>query len=412
MSKRIAIVSACRTPIGTFGGSLKSVPAYDLGATVMKEAIKRANIDASLIDDVRFGCCMEPVEALNTARIAALQAKIPSTVPAVSINRVCTSAMEAITSGANAILAGQSKIILAGGMESMSNAPYVLPEARWGARMMDKPMVDAMMWGLHAGSHVIKYPKDGPVTWARGKPYIMGLTAEFLAQKYGITRAEMDEVALRSHNNTERAVKEGKFKDEIVGVKVAGKKPKDPPTLFENDEHFRPGLTLDAVKKLDPVFIPKVGTVTAANSSGINDGASAMLIMAEDTAKEMGLEPLALLSGWAMGGCEPEVMGESPVPACNNLFRKMDRKVSDYGLVELNEAFAAQYIACEKQIGWKREVANVNGGGIGLGHPVGSSGCRIMVSLLYEMRRTNTKRGLATICGGGGVGFATELVLP
>lgn len=409
MARRVVIASAVRTAIGGFEGAIRDVPAYKLGQAAIAEAVKRAKINPVLIDDVRMGCCMEPIEAMNCGRVAALLAKVPDSVPATTLNRVCTSALEAVASGASMILSGNADVILAGGMESMSNAPYVLTDMRWGARMMDKKCVDGLIHGLHAGSQVIRYPKDADLNWARGKEYIMGLTAEFLALKYKISRKEQDEVALKSHNSAENASKTGRFKDEITAVTVVTKKGS---SLFETDEHFRVGLTAEQLAKLPPAFIPGTGTVTAGNSSGINNGASAMVLLSEAKAKELGITPLAYLDGTAMGGCAPEVMGESPVPACHKLFKKTGTSVKDYDLVELNEAFASQYIACEKQLGWKREIANVNGGGIGLGHPVGSSGCRIMVTLIHEMRKRNVKRGLATICGGGGVGMAAAISLP
>ena len=406
MTKEIVLVSACRTAIGTFGGSLKNVKAYTLASIVMKEALKRANdLDPNLLDDVRFGNCLEPWDALNNARVSALLAGIPDSVPAVTMNRVCTSAMEAITSGAHQIMAGYSDIVLAGGVESMSTVPYILPDARWGARLFDKKMVDALTAGLHAGSHVIKYPKDGPITWAQGKPYIMGLTAEFLARKYNITREEQDEVACRSQNMAEKATEEGRFKDEIVPVPVPQRK--GDPVMFEKDEHFRKGQTMEQLAKLPPAFT-KDGTVTAGNSSGINDGAAAVVVMSLEKANELGIKPIAKLTGVGMGGCPPQYMGESPVPAVKDLIKRTGSKIEDWELIELNEAFAAQYLACEKQLGLNREITNVNGSGIGLGHPVGCTGARIIVTLLHEMLKRGNKKGMATLCGGGGVSIATE----
>jgi len=397
--------------IGTFGGSLKDFQAYNLGAIVMKEALKRANnLDPKLLGDVRFGCCLEPWDALNVARVAALLAGIPNTVPAVTVNRVCISAMEAIVSGMFQIQTGFSDIVLVGGVESMSNVPYVLPDARWGARMFDKQMVDALTAGLHAGSHVVKYPKDGPVEWARGKLYIMGMTAEFLAKKHNISRKEQDEVALRSQNNAEKATTSGRFKDEIVPITIPQKK--GDPKIVDKDEHFRPGLTMEQLAKLPPAFVQDgTGTVTAGNSSGINDGAAAMVIMSADKAKELGLKPLAKITGVGMGACAPEYMGESPKPAVDDLLKRTGHKIDDYGLIEINEAFATQYIACERLIGFKREITNVNGSGIGLGHPVGCTGTRIVVTLINEMRKRGVKKGMATLCGGGGVSIATEYEL-
>ena len=413
--KEIVIVSACRTAVGAFGGTLRDLNTPVIGSIAMKEAIKRAGIEPGMIDDVRFGCCMEPVDALNVSRVAALMAGIPDNVTAVTINRVCTSAMEAIISGMAMIQVGMADIILAGGMEHMSGIPYVVPGARWGCRLQDHVFVDAMIHALHCGSHLIPHPEDGPVKKGmplelfKGKPYIMGHTAEFVAQLHNISREEMDEVALRSHNNAERATLEGDFAEEIVPVEVPQKK-KKPPILFDKDEHFRPGLTMDQLAKLPPAFVPKTGKVTAGNSSGINDGSSAMVIMSADKAKELGIEPIARIRATGRGACHPSVMGLSPVPAVRNLLEKNpDLKLEDFELIELNEAFAAQYLGCEKELGLNREITNVNGSGIGLGHPVGSTGCRIMVTLLYAMKHHGKNLGMATLCGGGGVSMACVL---
>ncbi|UCF83312.1 MAG: acetyl-CoA C-acyltransferase [Desulfobacteraceae bacterium] len=410
--KDVVIVSACRTAVGAFGGTLRDLNTAVIGSVAMKEAIKRARIEAHMIDDVRFGCCMEPVDALNVTRVAALMADIPDTITAVTINRVCTSAMEAIISGMAMIQVGMADIILAGGMEHMSGIPYTVPGARWGCRLQDHVFVDAMIHALHCGSHLIPHPEDGPVKEGmplelfKGKPYIMGHTAEFVAQLHDISREEMDEVALRSHNNAERTTLEGDFKEEIIAVEVPQKK-KKPPIVFDKDEHFRPGLTMDELAKLPPAFVPKTGKVTAGNSSGINDGSSAMVIMSADKAKELGIEPIALIRATGRGACHPSVMGLSPVPAVRNLLEKNpDLKLEDFELIELNEAFAAQYLGCEKELGLNREITNVNGSGIGLGHPVGSTGCRIMVTLLYAMKKRGNALGLATLCGGGGVSMA------
>ena len=413
--KDIVIVSACRTAVGAFGGALRDLNAPVIGSVAMKEAIKRAGIEPDMIDDVRFGCCVEPVDALNAARVAALMAGIPDNITAVTINRVCTSAMEAIISGMAMIQVGMADIILAGGMEHMSGIPYTVPGARWGCRLQDQVFVDAMIHALHCGSHLIPHPEDGPVKGGmplelfKGKPYIMGHTAEFVAQLHNISREEMDEVALRSHNNAERATINGDFAEEIVAVEVPQKK-KKPPIIFDKDEHFRPGLTMDQLAKLPPAFVPKTGKVTAGNSSGINDGSSAMIIMSADKARELGIKPLARIQATGRGACHPSVMGLSPVPAVRNLLeRNPDLKLGDFELIELNEAFAAQYLGCEKELGLNREITNVNGSGIGLGHPVGSTGCRIMVTLLYTMKKRGNTLGLATLCGGGGVSMACAL---
>ncbi|MGM0452617.1 MAG: thiolase family protein [Thermodesulfobacteriota bacterium] len=410
----VVIVSGCRTPIGAFGGTLKNVIGPTLGSVTMKEAVNRAGIDPEIIDDIRYGCCMEPVDALNVTRVAALQAGLPVSIPAVTINRVCISGMEAVLSGTAMIQAGMSDVILAGGVEHMSGVPYVVDNARWGCRLQDDTFKDAMIHALHCGSHILPHPEDGPVnadepplSYFKGKPYIMGHTAEFVAQHHGISREEMDEVALRSHNNTERANSDGSFADETVPVPVPQKK-KDP-VMFEHDEHFRPGLTMEDLQKLPPAFIPKSGKVTAGNSSGINDGSAAMVIMSADKARELGLQPLARIRAIGKGACHPSVMGLSPVPAVNDLIARSDLKLNDFELIELNEAFAAQYIGCEKELGLNREITNVNGSGIGLGHPVGATGARIMITLMYALRKQGKSLGMATLCGGGGVSMATAL---
>ena len=412
--KEVVIVSACRTAIGTFGGSLRDLNGAVIGSIVMKEAINRAGIKADMIDDVRFGCCLEPTDALNVARVSALMAGIPDNVPAVTVNRVCISGMEAVISGMAMIQADMADIILAGGVEHMSGAPYTVEGGRWGYKLQDQVLVDSLIHGLHCGSHLIPHPEEGPVKDGlplelfKGKPYIMGHTAEFIAQMHNISREEMDEVALRSHNNSERATLEGDFKEEIVPVEVPQRK--KPPIIFDKDEHFRPGLTMDQLSKLPPAFVPKIGKVTAGNSSGINDGSSAMVIMSGDKAKELGIQPIARIRATGRGACHPSVMGLSPVPAIKNLFdRSPDIKLEDFELIELNEAFASQYLGCEKELNLNREITNVNGSGIGLGHPVGSTGSRIMVTLLYAMKHKGKTLGLATLCGGGGVSMACAL---
>jgi acetyl-CoA C-acetyltransferase len=373
----------------------------------MKAALERAGIPPEAIQDVRFGCCMNPADAMNVTRIGALMAGIPNSVPAVTINRVCISAMEAALSGAAMIKTGVADIILAGGVEHMSGVAFTVEKARWGLRMGNGVLTDAMMIGLHCGSHILPYPKDGPVEFFRGKPYIMGHTAEFVALKHGITRQEQDEIALRSHNNVERATNDGSFADEIVPVMVPQKK--GDPKVFDKDEHFRPGLTTEALARLEPVFIPKTGTVTAGNASGINDGASAVVIMTEERAKSEGIAPLARIKAIGMGACDPTLMGLSPVPAVHDLLKRSGMALSDFELIELNEAFAAQYLGCERELKLNREITNVNGSGIGLGHPVGCTGARLMISLIYAMKRRNKTLGLATLCGGGGVSMACAL---
>ena len=412
--KDVVIVSACRTAIGAFGETLRDMNAATIGSVSMKAAVNRAGIDPALIDDVRYGCCMEPADTLNVARISALLAGIPETTTAVTINRVCVSGMEAVISGMAMIQAGMADIILAGGVEHMSGVPYIVPGARWGYRLQDQIFVDALIRALHCGSHIIPHPEDGPVnenepplSFFKGKPYIMGQTAEFVAQHLNISREEMDIVALRSHSEAERATNDGSFKDEIVPIEVPRKKQQ--PLIFAKDEHFRPGLTLEQLKKLPPAFVPKTGTVTAGNSSGINDGSAGMIIMSSEKAEDLSIEPLARIIAIGRGACHPSVMGLSPVPAVRNLLDNSGLKIEDFELIEVNEAFAAQYIGCERELGLDREITNVNGSGIGLGHPVGATGARIIVSLIHAMKKREKTIGLATLCGGGGVSMACAI---
>jgi len=329
-------------------------------------------------------------------------------------NRVCISGMEAVISGMAMIQADMADVILAGGVEHMSGVAYQVPGARWGCRLQDHTFVDAMIHALHCGSHIIPHPEDGPVdadqpplSYFKGKPYIMGLTAEFIAQHMDISREEMDAVALRSQNNAERANDDGSFAEEIVPVEIPRRK-KDP-LVFNRDEHFRPGLTLEQLQKLPPAFVPKIGKVTAGNASGINDGSAAMVIMSADKAAELGLAPLAKIKAIGRGACHPSVMGLSPVPAVQDLMKRSGLAIKDFELVEVNEAFAAQYIGCERDLGLDREITNVNGSGIGLGHPVGATGARIMVTLINALKQRDKNLGLATLCGGGGVSMACAL---
>ncbi len=410
----VVIVSACRTAIGAFGGSLKNVDQAVLGSVVMKEAVKRAGIDPVLIDDVRFGNGNSHHDINNVARVAALMAGIPNNITACTINRACPSAMEAILSGMAMIQAGMADTILAGGTEHDSGVPYAVDNARWGCRLQDQTFVDALWHGLYCGSRLLPLSDDGPIKSGeifdelKGKPYIMGHTAELVGEMHNISREEMDEVALRSHQNVERATKEGDFKDEIVPVEVPQKKGK-PPVIFDKDEHFRPNLTLEKLASLPAVFVPKIGKVTAGNSSGMNDGAAAVIIMSAEKARELGIKPLARIKAFGRGGCHPSIMGLSPVPAVNDLFKRSGLKMEDFELIELHEAFAAQYIGCEREMKVKREITNVNGSGIGIGHPVGATGCRLIVTLLYAMIKRGNSLGLATLCGGGGVSLATAI---
>jgi acetyl-CoA C-acetyltransferase len=410
----VVIVSGCRTAIGTFGGTLMPMSGASLAAITMKESVKRANFDPALIDDVRYGCCMESSDTMNVARIGSLLAGLPDTVPAVTINRVCVSGMEATISGMAMIQAGMADVILAGGTEHMSSVPYEVPKARWGCRLQDQALIDGMMRRLHCGSHVIPHPEDGPVDETQaplsmfvGKPYIMGHTTEFIAQHLDISREEMDEVALRSHNQAERATKDGSFKDEIVPVEVPQRRKES--LIFDKDEHFRPGMTMADLEKLQPAFVPKIGKVTAGNSSGLNDGSTGLILMSASKAKELGVTPIARIKATSRGACHPSVMGLSPVPAVRNLMQSSGIALKDFDLLEVNEAFAGQYLGCEKELGLDRDIANVNGSGIGLGHPVGSTGARLIVTLMHALKNRNKSLGLATLCGGGGVSMACAI---
>ena len=414
--KEVVIASACRTAIGTFGGTLKDSHAATIAAVTMKAAVERSGIDPALIDDVRYGCCMEPVDALNVTRIAALLAGIPESITAVTINRVCISGMEAVISGMAMIQAGMADVILAGGVEHMSGVPYSVPGARWGCRLQDNEFVDNIIRGLHCGSHVIPHPEDGPVdaehpplSYFKGKPYIMGHTAEFIAQHLDISREEMDRVALRSHNNVERATKDGSFEEEIVPIEITQRKGE--PIVFKHDEHYRPGMTFEKLQSLPPAFVPKIGKVTAGNSSGINDGSAGLIILSAEKTAELNIQPIARIKAVARGGCHPSVMGLSPVPAVRKLLATSGLAISDFELIEVNEAFAGQYLGCEKELGLNRDITNVNGSGIGLGHPVGATGARIMVTLIHAMQKRDNTLGLATLCGGGGVSMAAAIEL-
>ncbi|MEJ2662056.1 MAG: thiolase family protein [Desulfobacteraceae bacterium] len=415
--KDVVIVSACRTAIGSFGGALRDTQAAHIAAATMRAAIQRAGIDAAMIDDVRFGCCMEPADTLNVSRVAALLAGIPDSVTAMTINRVCISGMEAVVSGMAMIQAGMADIILAGGVEHMSGVAYHVPKARWGCRLQDQVFVDALTRALHCGSHIIPHPETAPMDASRpplslfkGRPYLMGHTAEFVAQHLDISRREMDEIALRSNHNAERATLEGAFESEIVPMEISRRGL--PPLIFEKDEHFRPGLTLADLEKLSPVFIPENGKVTAGNSSGINDGAAALVIMSADKAARLALTPLARIRAVGRGACHPAMMTLSPVPAVQQLSKNSGLQIGDFERIELNEAFAAQYIACERQLGLDRRITNVNGSGIGLGHPVGATGARILVTLVHGLRQQGKSLGLAALCGGGGIAMACALEIP
>ena len=387
------IVAMARSPIADFGGAFVSLRAHELAAQVMRAVLDKSGVDPAGLDDVILGDCVQTPEEANTARTAALKCGLPDAVPAVTIQRQCSSAMQALAFASQQIWLGEGDLYLAGGVESMSNAPYVLPQARWGARLRHGQMLDAMWAMLHSGSELLDPPG-----------YIMGQTAENLAKQYNISREEQDVIALRSHQNAETAIKAGKFAEEIVPIAVAGRKGQT--AMVDTDEHVRRGLGMADLAKLRPVFAPD-GSVTAGNSSGLNDGAAICLVASRERARELGLPPIAKLRAFAVAGCDPRIMGWGPVPSTEKLLAKTGVKLGDIQLIELNEAFAAQYLACEKGLGLNREITNVNGSGIGLGHPVGATGARIIISLIHEMRRRNLNLGLATLCVGGGMGMST-----
>lgn len=390
-NKEAVILSGCRTPVGSFGQSLKDVRAFQLGAIVMQEAIRRAGVTGDMLDDVIFGDCIQTSEEANTARTAALKAGIPVEVPATTIQRQCASGMQATIFGSQQIMSGDSDLVLVGGCESMSNAPYVLKNARWGYRLTHGEMTDSMWELLHSGSGLL------------GEAYIMGQTAENLAEKYNISRQDQDQVAFESHKKAIAAIEAGRFKEEIIPVPVPQRKGE--PKMFTTDEHPRRDVSLESLAALKPAF-KKTGTVTAGNSSGLNDGAAAMIIASVEKAEKLGKKPLARIAGNAIAGCEPHLMGYGPVPAVQKLLKKTGKKLGDIGLFECNEAFAAQYLSVERGLGLDRSIVNVNGSGIALGHPVGCTGARLIVSLIHEMKRRNTQWGIATLCVGGGMGAA------
>jgi acetyl-CoA C-acetyltransferase len=388
MSREVVLVGACRTPVGTFGGKLKDTKAVDLGALVMQEAIKRAGLSADQIDEVIFGCVLQAAQGQNVTRQSAIKAGIPETVPAFTINKVCGSGLRSVSLATQVIKAGDADIILAGGMENMSAAPFALEKARFGYRMSNGTLVDVMI-------------RDG--LWDAFNDYHMGITAENVAEKYGITREEQDAFGLRSQELAAKAIAEGRFKDEIVPVVIPSKKGD---IVFDTDEHPR-ATTAEKLSQLKPAF-KKDGTVTAGNASGINDGAGAVIVMSKEKADELGIKPMAKVVSYASGGVDPKIMGVGPVPATRKALEKAGLSIEDIDLIEANEAFAAQSIAVARDLGWENtmEKVNVNGGAIALGHPIGASGTRILVSLLYEMQKRDCKTGLATLCIGGGQGTA------
>ena len=394
MSNEVVIVSAVRSAIGSFLGSLKDVPAVDLGAIVIKEALERAGVAPEHVDEVIMGNVLQAGLGQNTARQAAIKAGLPETVSAMAINKVCGSGLKAVHLARQAIVAGDADIIVAGGMENMSQAPYLLKDGREGFKMGDKKIVDSMI-------------SDG--LWCAFNDYHMGTTAENLSDRYEITREEQDEFAANSQRKAAAAIETGKFKEEIVAIEIPQRK--GDPVIFDTDEYVRAGSTAEKLGKLRPAF-KRDGSVTAGNSSGINDGAAAFVIMSKEKADELGLTPLATIVANAGAGVDPAVMGIGPVQAVKNVLKRASMDLGEIDLVEANEAFAAQSIAVDKELEFDHEKLNVNGGAIALGHPIGASGARILVTLLHEMKRRDAKTGLATLCIGGGQGVATIVKRP
>ena len=388
MAKKIVLAGACRTAIGTMGGSLSTTPAAELGAIVIKEALKRAGVAPDAVDQVYMGCVIQAGLGQNVARQASIKAGLPIEVPAVTMNVVCGSGLNCVNQAAQMILAGEADVVVAGGMENMSMAPYAIPQGRYGYRMGNATMVDTMV--------------NDALTDAFNQ-YHMGITAENICEKWGLTREELDEFAAWSQQKTVAAQEAGKFDDEIVPVEVKKKKET---IIFNKDEGPRPGTTKESIAKLRPAF-KKDGIVTAANSSGINDGAAAVIVMSEEKAKELRVTPMATWVAGALAGVDPAIMGIGPVAATKKVMAKTGMTIDDFDLIEANEAFAAQSVAVGKELGINMDKLNVNGGAIALGHPVGASGCRILVTLLHEMVKRDAKKGLATLCIGGGMGCAT-----
>ncbi|WP_061321309.1 acetyl-CoA C-acetyltransferase [Clostridium botulinum] len=385
--KNVVIASAVRTPIGKFGGTLKSVSAIELGSIVIKEALKRANVKPEDVDEVIMGNVLQAGLGQNSTRQSAVAAGIPVEVPSFTINKVCGSGLRAVSLATQLIKLGDDDIVVAGGTENMSAAPYLLEKARWGQRMGDGKIVDEMI-------------RDG--LWESFNDYHMGITAENIAEQWGITREEQDEFSAKSQQKAEKAVKEGKFKEEIVPVVIKSRKGE---VVFDTDEFPRFGATKESLSKLKPAF-KKDGTVTAGNASGINDGAAALVIMSEEKANELGIKPLAKIVAYGTSGVDPKIMGYGPFYATKKTLEKANLKIADMDLIEANEAFAAQSLAVAKDLGFDMDKVNVNGGAIALGHPIGCSGARILTTLLYEMEKRNSKHGLATLCIGGGMGTA------
>ncbi|MGN0658418.1 MAG: acetyl-CoA C-acetyltransferase [Emergencia sp.] len=384
----VVIVGAARTPIGNFGGSLKSVPTRTLGAIAIKAAVERAGIKPEQVDEVIMGCVLQGGLGQNVSRQMALDAGLPIEVPTMTINKVCGSGLRAVELAAQIIKAGDADIVVAGGAENMSATAYAVPAARWGARMNNTKLVDMMV-------------NDG--LWDAFNDCHMGITAENIAEQWGITREELDEFSVASQQKAEAAVKAGRFKDEIVPVEIPQKK--GDPIVFDTDEYPKFGASLEKMGKLRPAF-KKDGVVTAANASGINDAGAALVVMSKEKADELGLKPLCTIKGYASAGVDPSIMGIGPVPSSKKALEKAGVTVDQLDLIEANEAFAAQSVAVGRDLGFDPEKLNVNGGAIALGHPIGASGARILISLIYEMQKRDAKLGLATLCIGGGMGTA------
>ena len=387
--REVVIVGAARTPIGSFGGSLKGVPTRKLGAIAIKAAIERAGIKPEQVDEVIMGCVLQGGLGQNVSRQMALDAGLPVEIPTMTINKVCGSGLRAVELAAQIIKAGDADIVVAGGAENMSATGYAVPSARWGARMNNTQMVDMMV-------------NDG--LWDAFNGYHMGITAENVAEQWGLTREELDAFAVASQQKAEAAVKAGRFKDEIVPVEIPQKK--GDPIVFDTDEYPKFGASLEKMAKLKPAF-KKDGVVTAANASGINDAGAALVVMSKEKADELGLKPLCTIKGYASAGVDPSIMGVGPIPSSRKAMEKAGVTIDDIDLIEANEAFAAQSLAVGRDLGFDTEKLNVNGGAIAIGHPIGASGARILISLIYEMqKREDAKLGLATLCIGGGMGTA------
>ena len=386
MSRKVVLAGACRTAIGTMGGSLSTTPAAQLGAIVIKEALNRAGVKPEQVDQVYMGCVIQAGQGQNVARQASIKAGLPIEVPAVTMNVVCGSGLNCVNQAAQMIMAGDADIVVAGGMENMSMAPYAIPQGRYGYRMGNATMVDTMI-------------KDA--LWDAFNDYHMIKTADNICEEWGLTREELDEFSVISQNRAEEAVKAGKFKDEIVPVEIPQRK--GDPIVFDTDEYPKFGASIEKMAKLKPAF-KKDGMVTAANASGINDAGAALVVMSKEKADELGIKPMCTIKSYASGGVDPSIMGVGPVPASKKALEKAGLTIEDIDLVEANEAFAAQSLAVRKDLGLDPEKTNVNGGAIALGHPIGASGARILISLIYEMQKRDSKYGLATLCIGGGMG--------